>query len=84
MQALYSSQLMDRMELARTLALPQYELNGPASAGAKKGMQFLDANSKALARAASALTARSQHFHALVDAEPAIARVAGASRVKAS
>ncbi len=83
MQALYSSQLMDRMELARTLALPQYELNGPASAGAKKGMQFLDANGKALARAASALTARSQHFHALVDEEPVDPPVAPPSIAKA-
>lgn len=70
MRAMYTSQLQDRMELARTLALPQYELNGPASDGARKGMQFLDANGKALARAASALTARSQHFQALVGEDP--------------
>lgn len=69
MRAMYTSQLTDRMELARTLALPQYELNGPASAGARKGMQFLDAKGKALTRAASALTARSQHFQALVEGE---------------
>lgn len=69
MQRMYTMQLMDRMELARTLALPRYELSGPAGEGAKKVMQFLDDKGKALTRAASALTARSQHFHALVNEE---------------
>jgi flavin-dependent dehydrogenase len=65
-QAMYTSQLLNRMELARTLALPQYNLGGPASAGAKQAMQFIDAKGQALARSASSLTARSQHFQALV------------------
>ncbi len=83
MQRVYTTQLMDRMELARTLALPQYELGGPAGEGAKKVMQFLDAKGKALTRAASALTARSQHFHALVEPEPRVEPVPGIQVVRA-
>jgi hypothetical protein len=67
LQAMYTSQLMSRMELARTLALPQYNLSGPASTGAKQAMRFIDAKGQALAKKASSLTARSQHFRALVD-----------------
>lgn len=65
-QTIFSKQLRDRLELARTLALPQYELSGPAGEGAKEVMKFLDTKGRALAQAASSLTARSQHFHALV------------------
>lgn len=71
-QAIYTNQLQARMELARTLALPQYELAGPASAQAKNAAQFMDSQAHALMLAASSLTARSQHFLALFD-EPAAA-----------
>jgi flavin-dependent dehydrogenase len=64
-QAIYSSQLQSRMQLARALALPKYEAGGSATREAKQAMEFADANARALIRAASALTARSEHFHAL-------------------
>lgn len=66
-QSIYSSQLQARMQLSRALALPKYKAGGTATLEARQAMQFTDANAKALIRAASALTARSEHFHALVD-----------------
>jgi flavin-dependent dehydrogenase len=64
---LYESQLQSRMQLSRALALPKYEAGAKATLDAKQAMQFTDVNAKALIRAASALTARSEHFTALVD-----------------
>jgi flavin-dependent dehydrogenase len=69
-QAIYTSQVSDRMELARTLALPQYDLDGPASIQARKVMQFSNSQARSLMHAASSLTARSQHYLALVEEEP--------------
>lgn len=69
-RAIYASQLQQRMELARTLALPQFELEEPATRQAKTVMKFSDGNALALMHAAASLTARSQHFHALADLEP--------------
>jgi flavin-dependent dehydrogenase len=66
-QAIFSAQLQDRMELARTLALPQYELDGPASRQAKNVVQFSNRQARALLLAASGLTARSRHVQALLD-----------------
>ncbi|MBI2311674.1 MAG: tryptophan 7-halogenase [Betaproteobacteria bacterium] len=70
-QAIYTKQLQSRVELARALALPQYEVGSAATGEAKKAMQFADANARALIRAASQLTARSQHVQALMDDTPA-------------
>jgi flavin-dependent dehydrogenase len=71
-RAIFTGQVQDRMEMARTLALPQYDLAAPASKQAKAVMQFSDSHARALMLAASSLTARSQHFHALlVDDTPA-------------
>lgn len=69
-RAIYSSQHQQRMELARTLALPNYDLEGPASLQARTVMKFSDANARALMHAAASLTARSQHFHALAEEPP--------------
>lgn len=66
-QAIYTSQLQSRMQLSRALALPKYEAGSTATLEARQAMQFTDTNAKKLIRAASALTARSEHFHALVD-----------------
>ena len=74
-QATYTSQLQGRMELSRALALPQYEIGGATTHGAKQVVQFSDTQARALMRAASALTARSQHFQALVDDAAAEASV---------
>ena len=69
-QAIYTRQLQSRMELARALALPQYEIGAAATRGAKEAMRFADAQARALIEAASRLTQRSQHFHALADEAP--------------
>jgi flavin-dependent dehydrogenase len=66
-QAIYTSQLQARMELSRALALPQYEIGGKATRDAKQAMQFTDAQAKALIQAASNLTERSLHYHALME-----------------
>jgi len=66
---LYERQLQGRMEMARALALPQYEITGPVGAEAKNIVKFSDAQAKALMYAASALTARSRHLQAMVEPE---------------
>jgi flavin-dependent dehydrogenase len=71
-QAIFTDQLQARMELARNLALPQYQLAGPASAQAKNAAQFMHSQARALMLDASSLVARSQHVLALLD-EPAAA-----------
>jgi flavin-dependent dehydrogenase len=69
-QAIYASQLQSRVQLSRALALPKYEAGSAATLEARQAMQFADGNAKKLIRAASALTERSEHFHALVDDAP--------------
>jgi flavin-dependent dehydrogenase len=66
-QAVYTKQLQNRMELARALALPQYEISAAATRGAKQAFQFADAQARALIQAASRLTERSQHVRAIAD-----------------
>lgn len=66
-QATYTGQLRARMELSRALALPQHEISGAATRGAKQAVRFADSQARALMLAASSLTARSQHVHALVE-----------------
>jgi len=66
-QAIYTHQLQARMELSRALALPQYELGSKATRDAKQAMQFTDTQARSLIEAASKLTERSLHYHALVE-----------------
>lgn len=76
-QAIYTSQLQSRMQLSRALALPKYEAGSAATREARQAMQFTDGNGLNLLRAASALTARSEHVHALLDIpadKPLVAR----------
>jgi flavin-dependent dehydrogenase len=75
-QAVYENQLQSRMQLSRALALPKYEAGSSATLAARQAMEFADANAQKLIRAASALTARSEHFHALVD-QPAASTTGG-------
>lgn len=65
-RATYIHQFETRLELSRALALPKYDIGSAATRNAREAMQFVDAQSRALTEAAAKLTARSQHFHALV------------------
>jgi flavin-dependent dehydrogenase len=66
-QRIYSRQLQGRLELARALALPKYEIREEATEEAKSVVLFSDTQSRALMQAASQLTARSQHFTAVAE-----------------
>ena len=63
--ALYTNQLQGRMEMARALALPQYEIRGSVGEEARKIVKFTDEKAKALMYAASALTGRAEHVRAM-------------------
>jgi flavin-dependent dehydrogenase len=64
--ALYAKQLRARMEISRSLALPQYQLAGPISGDAREVMKCTGRQALALMQAASALTARSSHLHSML------------------
>ena len=63
--SLYTSMLQGRLEMARALALPQYEISGSVGEEARKIVKFTDGKAKALMYAASALTGRSEHVRAM-------------------
>jgi flavin-dependent dehydrogenase len=66
----YTNQLQGRMEMARALALPQYEISGSVGDEARKIVKFSDEKAKALMYAASALTGRAEHVRAMTGESP--------------
>ena len=75
---IYESQLADRMEMARTLALPQYTVpGGSVSMQARKVMQFSASHAQALTHAAASLVGRAENFRALVGHADGAGRAAG-------
>lgn len=73
-RALYTNQLQGRMEMARALALPQYEIGGSVGDEARKIVKFTDEKAKALMYAASALTGRAEHVRAMTEGSGTAAR----------
>lgn len=68
-QALFSSQLLGRLEVARALALPRYGCGDSATGLAKNFVQFERSLEQELIYVVSTVTTRSQNFLELAQAE---------------
>lgn len=68
-QALYAKQLQGRLEIARTLALPQYKSEGEASELAKDALKLQRDNVQELMQVVSTLTTRSGNFDAMQEGQ---------------
>jgi flavin-dependent dehydrogenase len=61
-QAIYAQQLLGRLEVARSLALPRYTVAGDASGLARQSVQFESSLEQELMYVVSTVTTRSENF----------------------
>jgi flavin-dependent dehydrogenase len=69
-QALFTSQLRDRYELSRSLALPGCRAIDPTRDRAKTAIQFTKPSERELMGVVSTMTTRSENFHNLIKGLP--------------
>ncbi|OAD19422.1 FAD binding domain protein [Candidatus Thiomargarita nelsonii] len=65
-QAMYTDQLVGRMEMVRSLALPRYQPGEPVDDLAKSTVQFESTVERELMDVVSTMTTRSDNFHAIM------------------
>ncbi len=70
-RSIFSSQIQERLELSRSLALPYYQDMDAGHAQARKAMAFSSMQAQALMYAASLLTDRSGNFDSMADSPEA-------------
>ena len=68
-QAIFTDQMESRLEVSRSLALPQYSTNLDVSELAKKAVQFERSMEQELMDVVSKMTTRSENYQNLVDTE---------------
>lgn len=69
-RAHYSRQLYGRLEVARSLALPEYRSSGAVSELARESVQFMPPNVRQLMYSVALLTTRSDNWLELLGGEP--------------